>query len=103
MRVLLSFLVLVLSVIGGGIAGYIAGQQSKPAATASTNSQSNPITDVSTTSSTPMSWEQVARKAGPAVVTIVNQQAPQQTIFGEQPGATAEGSGFIIDTKGDIV
>jgi 2-alkenal reductase len=50
-----------------------------------------------------MSWEQVARRAGPAVVTIINQQQPQQTIFGTQPGATAEGSGFIIDTKGDIV
>jgi 2-alkenal reductase len=50
-----------------------------------------------------MSWQQVASKAGPAVVTIINQQAPQQTIFGEQPGATDEGSGFIIDTKGDIV
>jgi 2-alkenal reductase len=50
-----------------------------------------------------MSWEQVARKDGPAVVTIINQQAPQQTIFGVQPGGTAEGSGFIVDTKGDIV
>jgi 2-alkenal reductase len=103
MRVLLSLFVIVLSVIGGGLAGYIAGQHSKSSSSASSTGQSNPITEVNTTSSTPMSWEQVATKAGPAVVTIINQQAPQQTIFGEQPGATDEGSGFIIDSKGDIV
>lgn len=103
MRVLVSLFVIVLSVAGGGVAGYMAGENAKPAASAPTTTQPNPITDVSTTSSTPMSWEQVAAKAGPAVVTIINQQAPQQTIFGTQPGATAEGSGFIIDTRGDIV
>jgi 2-alkenal reductase len=53
--------------------------------------------------SAPMSWVEVARRAGPAVVTIINQQQPVQDIFGFQQGATDEGSGFVIDRKGDIV
>ena len=105
MRVVLSLFVVALSVVGGGVAGYEAAQHTTPstAAPAAQQTQSNPITAANTTSTQPMSWEEVARRAGPAVVTIINQQAPQQTIFGQQPGAKAEGSGFIINTKGDIV
>jgi 2-alkenal reductase len=50
-----------------------------------------------------MSWAQVAREAGPAVVTVVNQLKPQQGLFGYAPAGTGEGSGFVIDHKGDIV
>jgi len=45
----------------------------------------------------------VAQQAGPAVVTIINQQAAQQGLLGAMPGPKAEGSGFVIDRTGDIV
>jgi 2-alkenal reductase len=66
---------------------------------------SNPSSPASTISEpAPESWTQVVKQAGPAVVTIINQQQPTTDLFGNQvAGATAEGSGFIIDRKGDIV
>jgi 2-alkenal reductase len=51
-----------------------------------------------------VSWTQVVKRVGPAVVTIINQQKPQQDLFGNVvPGAKAEGTGFVINHKGDIV
>jgi 2-alkenal reductase len=46
----------------------------------------------------------VVKRVGPGVVTIINQQKAQQDAFGDVvPGAKAEGSGFVINRKGDIV
>jgi 2-alkenal reductase len=44
------------------------------------------------------------RRVGPGVVTIISQQQGGQDLFGNPiAGGKAEGSGFIIDRKGDIV
>lgn len=96
-----------LALIFGGIGGAVVGSRTTKTeivqATAQTAPSSNPAGNT-VASSTPLSWVEVARRAGPAVVTIVNQQQPQTDIFGNvQPGAKAEGSGFAIDSKGDIV
>jgi 2-alkenal reductase len=100
-------LVVLIALVFGGIGGaVVAGQTTKAkvvAATPQTAPSSNPAGST-IASTTPMSWVEVARRADPAVVTIVNQQQPQKDIFGDvQPGAKAEGSGFVVDRKGDIV
>ncbi len=98
-------LVAIISAIFGALGGVVAAKR--------TTSSAAPVRAPSTTAEpgatapslgTPMSWVQVAKVAGPAVVTIVNQQQPQPDIFGTlEPGALAEGSGFAIDRRGDIV
>ncbi|HLH74343.1 MAG TPA: trypsin-like peptidase domain-containing protein [Chloroflexota bacterium] len=45
----------------------------------------------------------VVKKAGPAVVTVVNQAPPIQTAFGQIGQPEALGSGVIIDKDGHIV
>lgn len=91
----------------GGIGGAVVGSRTTRTevvqATSQTVPNSNPAGNT-LASSTPMSWVDVARRVGPAVVTIVNQQQQQHDIFGNVlPGAKAEGSGFVVDKKGDIV
>ena len=106
MRVLFSLVVILLSAGAGGVAGYEAATRAHSDTSSTTTIASAPsnVTDTSTSSARPLSWTDVAKRAGPAVVTIINQQAPQPSIFGgEVPGAKAEGSGFVVDTKGDIV
>ncbi len=102
--------VAVLALIFGALGGYVAGKNATPRTTVirqtalPSGSSSNPVGSAASIDSTaPMSWVQVAREAGPAVVTVVNQQKPQQSLFGFSPGGTAEGSGFVIDHKGDII
>jgi 2-alkenal reductase len=100
-------LVAVVALLFGGIGGAVVGSQTTKTkivqVTPQTAPSSNPVGNT-VASGTSMSWVEVARRAGPAVVTIVNQQQPQTDIFGNtQPGAKAEGSGFVVDKKGDIV
>lgn len=108
MRFLTVLLTLILAVVGGGVAGFVVAKHEAPAAAqpsqhASTTGTAGQITPASV-SERPMSWAEVARRDGPAVVTIINQQAPQTNFFGQTvPGAQDEGSGFVVDTKGDIV
>jgi S1-C subfamily serine protease len=76
----------------------------KSAAPASTPQQNATPANYGAVAPRPLSWEQVAERDGPGVVTIVNQMAPTYDVFGNViPGGKAEGSGFIIDRKGDIV
>src|SRR5437588_8163195 len=100
-------LVAVIALVFGSIGGAVVASQTtktkivqaRPQTAASSNPPGNTVA-----SSIPLSWVEVARRVGPAVVTIVNQQQPQRDIFGDvQPGAKAEGSGFVVDQKGDIV
>jgi 2-alkenal reductase len=100
-------MVAVVALLFGGIGGAVVGSrttktevvQATPQSAPNSNPVGNPVQ-----SSAPLSWIEVARRAGPAVVTIVNQQQPQTDIFGNvQPGAKAEGSGFVVDKRGDIV
>ena len=105
-----SALVAVVALVFGGVGGAVAGSQFHSTKTVekvvqpSSSSTSAGTTTDAAPSAAPESWVNVVRRVGPAVVTIVNQLAPQQDIFGNTvPGSKAEGSGFIIDTKGDIV
>lgn len=100
--------VVIVALVAGGIGGAAAaialGKNSPVSSPASQSAQPASVAALGQPSSKPMSWTQVAQRAGPAVVTIVNQQQAQHDIFGNLvPGATDEGSGFLIDTKGDIV
>lgn len=101
-----ALIVAVLALIFGAIGGAVAGKNfatTKVVTETAPSGGTIPASNPSAPSETPLSWAAVARRAGPAVVTIINQQAPQQTFFGTQPGAMSEGSGFIVDEKGDIV
>lgn len=101
-------IVAILALVLGALGGVVAAKQTastkviKEYPTASTSSPA--VVVPNSTSAAPMSWADVVKRVGPAVVTIINQQAPQHDLFGNSvPGATAEGSGFLIDYKGDIV
>ncbi len=102
--------VAVVALISGALGGYVAGKNATPSTTIirqtalPSGNSGNPASSVASIDSTaPMSWVQVAHEAGPAVVTVINQLKPQQGLFGYSPGGTGEGSGFVIDHKGDIV
>jgi 2-alkenal reductase len=100
-------LVAVVALLFGGIGGAVVGSRTTRTRVVQVTSQNAPSSNPAgntVASTTPMSWIDVARRAGPAVVTIINQQQPQRDIFGNlQPGAKAEGSGFAVNKKGDIV
>ncbi len=102
--------VAVVALISGALGGYVAGKNATPSTTIirqtalPSGNSGNPASSVASIDSTaPMSWVQVAHEAGPAVVTVINQLKPQQGLFGYAPVGTGEGSGFVIDHKGDIV
>ncbi|MGI8968161.1 MAG: S1C family serine protease [Chloroflexota bacterium] len=100
------FLVALLALIFGAAGGAVAGRATatnKTVIEQVDGTKGSPASYTGTASATPLSWTEVAQRAGPAVVTIINQQAAQSTIFGTQPGATDEGTGFAVDSKGDIV
>lgn len=103
-------LVAILALIFGAIGGAVVGSRMSSTkvvtekVVTTPSSAANPASASSDTSA-PESWVQVAKQAGPAVVTVINQQGSQGTdLFGNPiPGGTAEGSGFIINRTGDIV
>lgn len=108
-------ILVVLGVLFGAITGAIVGavtvattksttvtQVSTPAVPSSsalTSSSSNQVVPVT-------SAVGVVKRVGPAVVEIVHQLPPASgtgLFTPAQPGGTAIGSGFIIDSRGDIV
>lgn len=102
-------LVAILSLICGAAAGAVVARNMATTkvitekVVAGGNSTS-PASVTTASATAPEPWVQVAKQAGPAVVTIINQQQQTADFFGNMvPGATDEGSGFIIDRKGDIV
>jgi S1-C subfamily serine protease len=99
-------LVAVVALIFGAIAGAVAARATASNNTVpevATSSNSNPAS-FGGSAAAPLSWSAVAQRVGPAVVTIINQQKSQTDIFGNvTPGPVDEGSGFVIDKKGDIV
>lgn len=99
-------LIAIVALLFGAVGGAIAGARfsdTKIVKQVSVN-PSLPVSNSDTNSNQTLSWTQVVQQAGPAVVTIINQQQPQQDLFGNTyPGAKAEGSGFVVDQKGDIV
>ncbi|MDQ2743376.1 MAG: trypsin-like peptidase domain-containing protein [Chloroflexota bacterium] len=100
-------LVIIVSLLAGGAGGAAAAltfAKPKQAAVAAQPAQTTPAS-LGQPAARPLSWTDVAQRDGPAVVTIINQQAPQTDPFFNTtvPGSKDEGSGFIVDTKGDIV
>lgn len=101
--------VAVLALVLGALAGAVAGAKATGKTVivrqvqATSSSDNSPTTQPAAVSTGPIDWSGIAKQADKAVVTIVNQQKPQQGLFGTVPGGTAEGSGFIVNTNGDIV
>lgn len=99
--------VVIVALIAGGVGGAAATMalgKSGPGASASQSAQPASVAALGQPSEKPMAWTQVVQNDGPGVVTIINQQQAQQDIFGNLvPGAKDEGSGFVVDRKGDIV
>jgi S1-C subfamily serine protease len=101
-----ALLVAIIALIFGGIGGAFAGSHFASTTkivrqtVASTGGSSVQTASVA---NGPLGWAGVASRAGRAVVTIINHENPQQSVFGTVPGGTAEGSGFIVNKKGDIV
>jgi 2-alkenal reductase len=108
-----TLLIAILALAFGALGGALAASQFRSTKTiekvvqapASTSPVSVNPQPSGAPSAAPMSWEAVARNAGPAVVTIINQQQSAGTdFFGNPlPGSKAEGSGFVVDRKGDVV
>ena len=98
---LVAIVALVFGAVGGAVAGSKMSTTNIVRETVST-ADANPAA-YTVHASAPMSWTQVAAVAGPAVVTIINQQQPQDTLLGQVPGSQDEGSGFVVDPRGYIV
>lgn len=99
-------LVAVIALVVGGASGAVVAKETAPTKVIEKQVVSQPASNVSPVdlrSGAPVSWAAIAHQVSPAVVTIINQQAPQQGLFGTTPGATAEGTGFVVDKRGDIV
>jgi 2-alkenal reductase len=97
-------LALIFGAIGGAVAGakFAGGKttviEKKVVGSSTTAAYLNPSTGKM------LDWTGVVKAVAPAVVTVVNQLKPTTDLFGDQiPGGKAEGTGFIIDRKGDIV
>ena len=72
--------------------------------TAATPAVSAAAPSVSNTSTSTLSVGQIAKSATPSVVEIDATQAATQSPFPQdQGGGSAEGTGFVYDSKGDIV
>lgn len=100
--------VIIVALIAGGVGGAAAtlalGKSTGSSSPSPAPAQPASVASLGQPSEKPMSWTQVVQRDGPAIVTIINKEKPQQDMFGNLvPGGTAEGSGFIIDRKGDIV
>jgi S1-C subfamily serine protease len=100
-------LVIVLSVaVAGGLAGVAVGLalDRDSAAAASTVVEAASTSSASSSGLTP---EQIYRKAAPGVVVITDKQTETVPATATSPArmqqVEALGSGFVIDTKGDIV
>lgn len=115
--VAIVFLGVLIGITGGAMMGGVAGyyvaesrpQPSLPAATVQLTSAQSPSTAPASTNLTVTENSaviDVANKAGPAVVTIVNTLQNQSRRRSLGPGSSpnvAEGSGVIIDQQGHIV
>ena len=92
--------------LGGGAGAAIYAAASGPSSTTSTVVASVPASPaVQTVASSSSSLTQIYKDAAPGVVDItVNQGSNSSSPFSPGGGSTqAEGSGFVVDTSGDIV
>lgn len=90
---------------GAGAGALMAHSQADSASSASSSSLPSPVYQSEKVISGDVSslTVRVVQQVGPAVVSILNDQAPQQDFFGNVSQATSAGSGVIIDKNGYIV
>jgi 2-alkenal reductase len=92
--------------LAGGVAGFTAGRLAStpaaggvagvPARSGAVVHEVTVVKDVSTRAA------EVVKAVGPAVVTVINTQVVQD-VFGNQSQQVSTGSGVIIDKEGDII
>jgi putative serine protease PepD len=90
---------------GAGAAIYagVSGGSSTPAATTTASVPTTTVQPAAATTST-SSLTTIYKNATPGVVDITVTEAPTSNGFGlGQQSTTAEGTGFVYDTKGDII
>jgi putative serine protease PepD len=86
---------------GAGIGALVHQSGGSPAATPAATIAPAPTSSVANTSSYTIG--QIARQYSKSVVEIDATQQSQVSPFGGSGSASAEGTGFVYDTKGDIV
>ncbi|HVW90571.1 MAG TPA: trypsin-like peptidase domain-containing protein, partial [Gaiellaceae bacterium] len=86
---------------GAGIVALVHQSGGSPAATPAATIAPAPTSSVANTSSYTIG--QIARQYSKSVVEIDATQQSQVSPFGGSGSASAEGTGFVYDTKGDIV
>ena len=92
-----------LAVGGGAGAALYAGMSGSPSSTATTATASVPA-QVASVTQTVSSLTELYKDVSPGVVDItVSGTSPDSFGFGGQQQTEAEGSGFVYDSKGDIV
>jgi putative serine protease PepD len=88
---------------GAGIGGYTALDNGNSSSTAASSAPVGASSPIAATSSE-LSVNEIYRRANPGVVDItVTSAGSGQTPFPSGGQSQAEGSGFVIDSKGDIV
>jgi 2-alkenal reductase len=90
---------------GAGAGAIIAHTQNAASQSATSNSTASPAAQSERVISGDVSGltVKVVQQVGPAVVSILNDQVPQQDFFGNTSEATSAGSGVIIDKNGYIL
>jgi putative serine protease PepD len=92
--------------VGAGTYAAIGGSSSSKTSASSTSQVFSPSTTQSTLTSqnSPLSIADIYKKDAPSVVQItVTTQGSSNGFFGQSQSSTAQGSGFVYDTQGDIV
>jgi putative serine protease PepD len=103
--------VLVAAVVGGSVGAAVEGVRSgdtssaAPATTVAAATTTAATTQPVAVSSTSLSAEQIYAQDGPGVVDIqvTSSSSAQDDLSGGTDVQQGEGSGFVLDTKGDIV
>ena len=94
----------VAAVVGGGVgAGVYAAAAGNDTTTVVERAQAASTAAPAAASTATSSVGAIYRAASPGVVEIEVVQGSQQLPFGDQQQASAEGSGFVLDSDGDIV
>jgi putative serine protease PepD len=87
--------------IGAGVYAGVSGGSSSP--TTTTTTAASATSTVQPAAATTTGLAQLYKQATPGVVDITVTEAASSNGFGGQQSSQAEGTGFVYDTKGDIV
>lgn len=94
--------------IGGGVIWYTLRDRLTPAATPAQTVPVSATTDAAGPDSViqvdvTSAIQEAVAAVSPAVVTVVNNQAPQRTVFGTTQAAQSSGSGVFISAEGYLI